>query len=168
MTRSGSKRLLTTPRSIRPDHRGTIHTRFLSHTHISLHVSPFAFLTSRAIDVRLLRWGQRSTADDRCRGAVETLRDVALAYHPVPWDLATGAFEVVSCLRLYRMLMDVVGIFVEFDFEWCIDRCSYDFVGCVLMMLLCYSISSNWSWLAMASCGRHCDFYQWRPDGSVT
>eukprot|EP00435_Cladocopium_sp_Y103_P028877 s896_g7.t1 len=26
--------------------------------------------------------GQRSTADDRCRGAVETLRDVALAYHP--------------------------------------------------------------------------------------
>ena len=28
--------------------------------------------------------GQRSTADDRCRGAVETLRDVALAYHPVP------------------------------------------------------------------------------------
>ena len=34
MTRSGSKRLLTTPRSIRPDHRGTIHTRFLGHTHI--------------------------------------------------------------------------------------------------------------------------------------
>ena len=34
MTRSGSKRLLTTPRSIRPDHRGTIHTRFLSQTHI--------------------------------------------------------------------------------------------------------------------------------------
>ena len=34
MTRSGSKRLLTTPRSIRPDHRGTIHTCFLSQTHI--------------------------------------------------------------------------------------------------------------------------------------
>ena len=34
MSRSGIKRLLTTPRSIRPDHRGTIHTRFLSHTHI--------------------------------------------------------------------------------------------------------------------------------------
>ena len=31
--------------------------------------------------------GQRSTADDRCRGAVETLRDVALAYHPVPCTL---------------------------------------------------------------------------------
>ena len=29
MTRSGSKRLLTTPRCIRPDHRGTIQTCFL-------------------------------------------------------------------------------------------------------------------------------------------
>ena len=37
MTRSGSKRLLTTPRSVRPDHRGTIHTRFLGHTHIYIY-----------------------------------------------------------------------------------------------------------------------------------
>ena len=49
MTRSGSKRLLTTPRSIRPDHRGTIHTRFLSHTYIYIYIhtyleAPNAFL----------------------------------------------------------------------------------------------------------------------------
>ena len=44
MTRSGSKRLLTTPRSVRPDHRGTIHTRFLGHTHIYIYIILYIYI----------------------------------------------------------------------------------------------------------------------------
>ena len=44
MTRSGSKRLLTTPRSIRPDHRGTIHTRVLSHTYMYMYIGIYMYI----------------------------------------------------------------------------------------------------------------------------
>ena len=66
MTRSGSKRLLTTPRSIRPDHRGTIHTRFLSHTHTYLHGSedPRYFLPFFSFLQELAVWDPVGTAED--------------------------------------------------------------------------------------------------------
>ena len=60
MTRSGSKRLLTTPRSVRPDHRGTIHTRFLGHTHIYIYYSIY-ILYNKGIEEhhRFFVWKQR-------------------------------------------------------------------------------------------------------------